>query len=60
LSAAPHQGDFPEIGIVMITAFGDVETAVTAMKNGAYDFVSKPINLDQLLMVIRKGSRASA
>jgi len=46
---------FPEIGVVMITAFGDVETAVTAMKNGAYDFVSKPINLDQLLMVIRKG-----
>jgi DNA-binding NtrC family response regulator len=46
---------FPEIGIVMITAFGDVETAVTAMKNGAYVFVSKPINLDQLLMVIRKG-----
>jgi len=46
---------FPEIGVVMITAFGDIETAVTAMKNGAYDFVSKPINLDQLLMVIRKG-----
>ncbi len=46
---------FPEIGVVMITAFGDIETAVTAMKHGAYDFVSKPINLDQLLMVIRKG-----
>ena len=46
---------FPEIGIVMITAFGDIETAVMAMKHGAYDFVSKPINLDQLLMVIRKG-----
>lgn len=46
---------FPEIGVVMITAFGDVETAVSAMKHGAYDFVSKPINLDQLLMVIRKG-----
>jgi len=46
---------FPEIGVVMITAFGDIETAVNAMKNGAYDFVSKPINLDQLLMVIRKG-----
>ena len=46
---------FPEICIVMITAFGDVETAVSAMKAGAYDFVSKPINLDQLLMVIRKG-----
>jgi DNA-binding NtrC family response regulator len=46
---------FPEIGVVMITAFGDIETAVTAMKHGAYDFVSKPINLDQLLMVIKKG-----
>ncbi len=46
---------FPEIGVVMITAFGDIETAVTAMKHGAFDFVSKPINLEQLLMVIRKG-----
>jgi DNA-binding NtrC family response regulator len=46
---------FPEICVVMITAFGDIETAVMAMKAGAYDFVSKPINLDQLLMVIRKG-----
>jgi DNA-binding NtrC family response regulator len=46
---------FPEICIVMITAFGDIETAVTAMKEGAYDFVTKPINLDQLLMVVNKG-----
>ncbi|HEX5132255.1 MAG TPA: sigma-54 dependent transcriptional regulator [Candidatus Krumholzibacteria bacterium] len=46
---------FPEIGVVMITAFGDIETAVSAMKNGAYDFVSKPINLEQLLLVIKKG-----
>jgi len=46
---------FPEICVVMVTAFGDIETAVMAMKAGAYDFVSKPINLDQLLMVIRKG-----
>jgi len=46
---------FPEICVVMITAFGDIETAVQAMKQGAYDFVTKPINLDQLLLVIRKG-----
>ncbi|MEE9271524.1 MAG: sigma-54 dependent transcriptional regulator [Candidatus Krumholzibacteria bacterium] len=46
---------FPEIGVVMITAFGDIEVAVEAMKQGAYDFVSKPINLEQLLMVIKKG-----
>lgn len=46
---------FPEICIVMITAFGDIETAVEAMKEGAYDFVTKPINLDQLLLVVAKG-----
>jgi two-component system response regulator AtoC len=46
---------FPEICVVMITAFGDIDTAVAAMKNGAYDFVSKPINLEQLLLVIQKG-----
>jgi DNA-binding NtrC family response regulator len=39
----------------MITAFGDIETAVEAMKSGAFDFVTKPINLDQLLLVIRNG-----
>ncbi|UCG51279.1 MAG: sigma-54-dependent Fis family transcriptional regulator [Candidatus Latescibacterota bacterium] len=46
---------FPEICVVMITAFGDIETAVQAMKQGAYDFVTKPINLDQLLLIIKKG-----
>ncbi|MDH3217622.1 MAG: sigma-54 dependent transcriptional regulator [Candidatus Krumholzibacteria bacterium] len=51
---------FPEICVVMITAFGDIETAVQAMKEGAYDFVSKPINLDQLLMVISKGLDSKA
>jgi DNA-binding NtrC family response regulator len=45
---------FPEICIVMITAFGDIQTAVEVMKQGAYDFVTKPINLDQLLMVVAK------
>jgi DNA-binding NtrC family response regulator len=45
---------FPEICVVMITAFGDIETAVHAMKQGAYDFVTKPINLDQLLMIMKK------
>ena len=46
---------FSDICVVMITAFGDIETAVEAMKGGAYDFVSKPINLEQLLIVIEKG-----
>ena len=46
---------FSDICVVMITAFGDIETAVEAMKSGAYDFVSKPMNLEQLLIVIEKG-----
>ena len=49
------KSQFPEICVVMITAFGDIETAVNAMKQGAFDFVTKPINLDQLLFVIKKG-----
>jgi DNA-binding NtrC family response regulator len=39
----------------MLTAFGDIETAVTAMKKDAFDFVSKPVNLEQLLITIEKG-----
>ena len=45
----------PEISVVMVTAFGDIETAVEAMKEGAHDFVTKPINLDRLLMLMKKG-----
>jgi DNA-binding NtrC family response regulator len=45
---------FPEICVIMITAFGDIQTAVEVMKQGAYDFLTKPINLDQLLIVVGK------
>lgn len=45
----------PEVCVIMLTAFGDIETAVTAIKRGAFDFVSKPVNLEQLLMTIEKG-----
>ena len=45
----------PEIVVVMLTAFGDIETAVSAIKRGAFDFVSKPVNLEQLLLTIEKG-----
>lgn len=46
---------YRDICIVMLTAFGDIETAVSAMKKGAFDFVSKPVNLEQLLFVVEKG-----
>ncbi|MCU0639799.1 MAG: sigma-54 dependent transcriptional regulator [Candidatus Krumholzibacteria bacterium] len=47
--------DLPEVCVIMLTAFGDIETAVTAIKKGAFDFVSKPVNLEQLLLTIEKG-----
>lgn len=47
--------EVPEVCIIMLTAFGDIETAVTAMKKGAFDFVSKPVNLEELLITIGKG-----
>lgn len=44
----------PEIKIVMMTAFGTVKNAVNAMKMGIYDYLTKPINLDELLIIIRR------
>ncbi len=39
---------------IMMTAFGSVDTAVEAMKHGAYDFVTKPINIDKLEILINR------
>lgn len=41
--------------IIMLTAYGSVETAVEAMKVGAYDYLTKPVNLDNLEMMIDRG-----
>jgi two-component system response regulator AtoC len=41
--------------VIMITAFGSIESAVQAMKAGAYDYISKPLDLDELDVTIRKG-----
>jgi len=46
-----HNKDLP---VIMITAFGEVEKAVVAMKAGAYNYLSKPFNNEELLMNIRK------
>ncbi len=42
---------------IMMTAYGSVDTAVEAMKRGAYDFVTKPVNLDRLEIIIRRALR---
>ena len=43
-----------ELIVIMITALGVLETAVKAMRMGAYDYISKPFNLDELAITIRK------
>src|SRR3989304_4629632 len=44
----------PDVPVLVITAFGNVETAVAAMKEGAYDFIGKPFHRDQLLLAVSK------
>jgi two-component system NtrC family response regulator len=44
----------PEAVVVMMTAYGTVETAVSAMKEGAYDYLTKPIDLDELLLMVQR------
>jgi len=44
----------PEIEVIMLTAYGTVETAVSAMKKGAFDYLTKPIDLDELLLLIKR------
>jgi two-component system NtrC family response regulator len=44
----------PEIEVIMITAFGSIENAVTALKAGAFEYLTKPIDLDDLLFKIKK------
>jgi DNA-binding NtrC family response regulator len=44
----------PQLQPIMMTAYGTVETAVEAMQSGAYHYISKPIDLDELLALIQK------
>ncbi|MDI7259706.1 MAG: sigma-54 dependent transcriptional regulator [Thermodesulfobacteriota bacterium] len=45
---------FPDLPVVMMTAYGTVETAVASMKEGALDYLTKPIDLDELLLIFQK------
>ncbi len=50
----------PEQTVVMMTAYGDIDTAVSAMRNGAYDFITKPFDHDALLLRLEKALERSA
>ena len=43
-----------EIPVIVITAFGEVETAVAAMKAGAFDYINKPFNRDEILLTLNR------
>jgi two-component system NtrC family response regulator len=45
---------YPDLPVVMMTAYGTVETAVASMKEGALDYLTKPIDLDELLLIFQK------
>ncbi|MEH6835272.1 MULTISPECIES: sigma-54-dependent transcriptional regulator [Falsihalocynthiibacter] len=49
----------PDVPIVIISGHGNIEIAVAAIKQGAYDFIEKPFNIDQLLVVITRAMETS-
>src|SRR5215469_17549826 len=49
-----------DVPVIVMTAHGSIQTAVDAMKEGAYDFLTKPLDKDHLLIVIRKALERDA
>lgn len=50
--------DHPTIPVIILTGHGTIETAVKAMRDGAYDFLTKPINLDRLSLLVKRALSA--
>ena len=50
-------GREPRPVLILLTAYGSIETAVDAMKHGAYDFLTKPVNLDRLDLLVQRAIR---
>ncbi|MDK2857221.1 MAG: hypothetical protein PWQ29_1061 [Verrucomicrobiota bacterium] len=48
----------PHLSCILLTAYGNIEIAVEAMRHGATDFLTKPVNLDQLEMVLKRVLRS--
>lgn len=47
-------GESPGIPVIVLTGHGSIDSAVTAMRNGAYDFLTKPLNLDRLILIVKR------
>ncbi len=50
--------DFPKLCVIIMTAFGTTETAIEAMRRGAFDYILKPFELDEILELVAKGLEA--
>ncbi len=48
------KSEFQDINVIIMTAYGSIEAAVEAMKNGAYDYISKPFKMDELLFKLKR------
>ncbi len=48
--------DWPDTGVIMVTAVAELQTAVEAMKLGAYDYLTKPFNREELVEKVRKAN----
>ncbi|MDB5561249.1 MAG: sigma-54-dependent Fis family transcriptional regulator [Hyphomicrobiales bacterium] len=53
------QAQHPDMPVVMISGHGNVETAVSAIKRGAYDYIEKPFKIDRLLLITQRAVEAS-
>src|ERR1700674_417646 len=53
------KGQHPEVPVVMISGHGNIETAVAAIKRGAYDFIEKPFKSDRLILVATRALETS-
>src|SRR4051812_7576978 len=50
----------PDLPVLLVTAFADIRSAVTAMRDGAVNYLAKPIDLDELILSVRKATNPSA
>lgn len=51
--------DYPDLTVVMLTAFGNIDSAVKAIRSGAYDFISKPFEQNEMIFKIQKALERS-
>lgn len=58
LSEIKHS--YPDTNVIVMTAFGSVESAIEAMKLGAYDYLTKPVKTDEVVLTIEKALREAA